>query len=123
MTARNERLVQWQRRRQHVFSIHRPNRMTTEETALEAALRLAASDPAARPDFYRLLLESEVFVIGATAHKKEGARTLDAGEKIGIQNWTRKDGSSVVPFFTSLDALQRAISEPADYLKLDARAL
>src|SRR5262245_54367301 len=97
--------------------------MTAEENALETALRLAASDPAARPDFYRLLLESEVFVIGATAHKEEGSRMLDAGEKIGIHNWTRKDGSPVIPFFTSLDALQRAITHPADYLKLGARSL
>lgn len=49
----------------------------TEETPLEHALRIAADEPASRPDFYRLLIESEVFIIGGTltADTSGGRRT------------------------------------------------
>lgn len=97
--------------------------MTIEENRLEAALRLAADDPANRPDFYHLLIESEVFVIGGTAQEPQGTRTLHSGDKITIQNWRRSDGKPVVPFFTSLSALQQAISESGNYLQLPARSL
>jgi hypothetical protein len=98
---------------------------TTEENPLERALRIAADEPATRPAFYRLLIESEVFVIGGTpsADPPGGRRTLDVGEKINIQNWQRSDGPPVIPFFTSVVALQRAITEPAGYLGLPARSL
>ncbi len=97
----------------------------TEETPLEHALRIAADEPASRPDFYRLLIESEVFIIGGTltADTSGGRRTLGSGEKINIQNWERSDGKPVIPFFSSVDSLQRAITEPASYLGLPARSL
>lgn len=94
-----------------------------EPSLLESALQSAADDPAMRPDFYRLLLDSVVFVIGGTAQGSPGKRTLSAREKINIQSWERSDGTPVIPFFTSLSALQQAIEEPADYLGLPARSL
>ena len=97
--------------------------MTTEENDLERALRLAANEPASRPDFYRLLVDSEVVVIGNTQRESDGVHNLNAGESVAIQNWQRSDGKQVIPFFTSLDALQRAITEPANYLKMPARTL
>lgn len=39
--------------------------MQTEENALEKALRKAADEPADRPEFYRILLESKILVIGS----------------------------------------------------------
>lgn len=95
----------------------------TETNPLERALQSAADDPASRPDFYRLLLDSVVFVIGGAAEGRSGNRTLSAGEKINIQNWERSDGTPVIPFFTSLSALQQAVEEPAGYLGLPARSL
>ena len=56
--------------------------MDTPASPLEQALRLAATDPAARPDFYRLLLEAEIFVIGESELLPEGAWTAKEGESI-----------------------------------------
>lgn len=94
----------------------------TEETTLEKALRLAADDPVQRPEFYRLLIESPVYVLG-DAGEWSGARTLAPGETVRIQNWTRDDGSPVIPFFTSLAALRKAIEAESSYMELPARSL
>jgi hypothetical protein len=40
--------------------------MQTDENVLETALELAAAAPANRPEFYRLLLESTIFVLGSS---------------------------------------------------------
>ena len=97
--------------------------MQTEDNVLEIALELAASEPAHRPEFYRLLLESTIFIIGSSASEQleEGPVTLKANTQIQVTNWVRPDGSSVVPFFTSLRALQQAITSDETYLALPAR--
>lgn len=97
--------------------------MEIEENTLEQALRHAAIDPAHRPEFYRVLLESTVFVIGTSDGQSEGFNTLEAGSKIQIQNWQKPDGSSVIPFFSSLAALHHAIESGASYMALPARSL
>lgn len=97
--------------------------MEIEENALEQALRRAATDPAHRPEFYRILLESTVFVIGESDSQSEGHKTFEAGSKIQIQNWQKPDGSLVIPFFSSLAVLQRAVESEANYMALPARSL
>lgn len=97
--------------------------METEENALEQSLRRAAVEPAERPDFYRLLLESTIYVIGPSDQVPEGEVTLQAGTTLQIQNWQRQDGSPVIPFFSSLEALQSAIEIEASYVALPARTL
>jgi hypothetical protein len=94
-----------------------------QENPLEVALRLAANEPAHRPEFYRLLLESSVYILGHSDGPGSGAVSLEAGAKISIQNWARNDGSPVIPFFTSLEALQRAIEHEVTYMALPARSL
>ena len=97
--------------------------MATDASPLEQALRLAATDPTARPDFYRQLLEAEVFVIGEADLKPEGAWTAQEGESISLQHWSKPDGTTVLPFFSSLAALQRAVDQEVTYYQLPARAL
>lgn len=97
--------------------------MTDQELKLEELLRAAASDPSARPDFYRALLDATVFVIGSTGDPALGRRTLLTDEKAQLLNWTRGDGFHVIPFFTSMESLQRAISEQVSYIGLPARTL
>lgn len=97
--------------------------MDTDASSLERALRLAATDPAARPDFYRELLEAEVFVIGDAQPRPEGEWTAQEGESISLQHWTKGDGTVVLPFFSSLVALQRAVEHEVTYYQLPARAL
>jgi hypothetical protein len=97
--------------------------MDHDESPLERALRLAATDPAARPDFYRQLLEAEVFVIGDADPRAEGEWTAQEGESISLQHWCKPDGTVVLPFFSSLEALQRALDHQVTYYQLPARAL
>lgn len=91
--------------------------------ALEIALEQAAKEPANRPEFYRLLLESEVFVLGNTEDHGEGRRTLASGEKVSIMNWQKNDGTLVVPFFSSLEVLRSAIKEQQSFVAMPARSL
>ncbi|MEA2203721.1 MAG: hypothetical protein QOE77_497 [Blastocatellia bacterium] len=97
--------------------------MQTEENVPETALELAAAEPANRPEVYRLLLESNIFVLGSSGQlgEGEGAVTLAADTKIEIQHWEKPDGSTAIPFFTSLQALQLAIQDDAPYIALPAR--
>ena len=97
--------------------------MDTDASPLERALRLAATDPAARPDFYRQLLEAEVFVIGPAQASHERSWTAQPGDSMALQPWSKPDGSSVLPFFSSLEALQGALDYQATYYRLPARAL
>ncbi len=95
--------------------------MQTEQDTLENALRAAATVPAERPAFYRLLLESSIYVIGSPDQLPEGSTTLPAGASVQIQNWQKPDGAPVIPFFSSLAALQSAITSEQGYLLLPAR--
>lgn len=89
---------------------------------LEAALRAAADDPGQRPAFYRLLLASMVYVIG-DGGKGAQARRLGRDERLSIRHWRTEDGGAVVPFFTSLAALQCVLNQESAYLALPAREL
>lgn len=92
------------------------------ENELETSLRLAADEPSARPEFYKQLVESNVFILGSSDSGEEGASTIPAGSQLSIMNWQRPDGSPIIPFFTSLHALQRAIEEEQSYISLPARS-
>ncbi len=80
---------------------------------LERKLMLAADNPASRPEFYKALMASEVFVIGFTDSEGEGVKTVPAGAKLSIVNWEKNDGTPIIPFFTSLETLQRSLVGPA----------
>jgi hypothetical protein len=92
------------------------------ETTLERLLRQAASEPAHRPEFYKTLLNSNVFVLG-TAGRGNGSHELEGGSKIKIASWEKQDGSPAIPFFTSLSTLLKAIDSEQTYLELPARSL
>lgn len=93
-----------------------------QENALEQSLRLAADEPAHRPEFFRILLDSTVYVLG-TAGTGKGHVTLEAGSNISIANWQKADGSPVIPFFSSLNVLQGSIDSEESYVEIPARSL
>jgi len=95
--------------------------MTKTQNPLEKSLMLAANDPASRPDFYKLLLESEIFVLGFSDSPEDGIKTLVKGSKLSIVNWEKNDGTPVIPFFTSLEALQSTLKEEARFVSMPAR--
>lgn len=94
-----------------------------EENPLEQALRMAATEPAHRPDFFRTLLESTVFILGHSSQSGSGETTLAEGDSVSIQSWARPDGSTAIPFFSSIYTLQLAIDEEVAYMALPAKAL
>lgn len=88
-------------------------------TRLEAALQQAAENPASRPAFYRLLLDSEVFVCGV----RGDAPSEDGQQTLSLRMWPGDDGAPSLPFFTRLDLLQNTIHEQNDAVSLNARLL
>lgn len=90
---------------------------------LEAALYQAATEPAARPGFYRCLMASDVFIIGRTDHPGDGSKTLEAGAKLAIAHMEKPDGTPFIPFFSSLEALSQVLREEAGYVSMPARDL
>jgi len=67
------------------------------ENRLEYTLKKAASEPAYRPEFYRLLLSEELVVLIRANSLEEGAYTLKVDRKVDIV--TLEDGR--IPVFTS----------------------
>lgn len=100
--------------------------MEMEENILEQALRRAANDPAECPEFYRVLLESKILVIGSSDGLSGVPQAMHEGLIINFAHWRKPDGSLFIPFFASLDALQRAIEidvgTTVNYVVLPAKA-
>ena len=95
-----------------------------EESELDKILRLAAGEPAHRPQFCEVLMRSEVFLLGSTEKSgMGGVVNLEAGNRVQIQHWQKPDGSAVIPFFSSLEVLKDSIEAEESYLALPARSL
>ncbi|NCF05005.1 MULTISPECIES: enhanced serine sensitivity protein SseB [Kosakonia] len=93
--------------------------MSESKNELETLLEQAATEPAYRPAFFRTLLESTVWVPGTAA---EGEAIVE-DSALDLQHWEKDDGNSVIPFFTSLQALQQAVSEEQAFVVMPARTL
>jgi type III secretion system (T3SS) SseB-like protein len=95
--------------------------MFTPENDLERSLVKAATDPSHRPQFYRDLLASDIFVISsgdAAMDIRDGV--LKQGATVAIQRW-RRDGQDWLPIFSSLPRLRQNLAAEANYLRLNAR--
>lgn len=79
---------------------------------LEKALIRAVKEPAARPEFYRLLLSSDLLILGNLA-----------GDQLQIVSTKNKAGTMVHPVFSSVPRVQAYIREKQNYLTLNGRAL
>jgi hypothetical protein len=95
------------------------------ENKLEELLRIAADEPAHRPEFCSVLLQSTIFVLGDTGERptEHSEANLAAGSNIRIQNWERPDGSPVIPFFSSLEVLSKSLDSENSYIELPVRSL
>jgi SseB protein C-terminal domain/SseB protein N-terminal domain len=94
------------------------------QNALEASLMKAAADPAHRPQFYRDLLEADVFIIQPPLPEgdpADGRMVLSRGESIQIGT-IESDGRQYLPVFSSLPLLQAMLTEPASYLRMGMRS-
>ncbi|WP_058913241.1 enhanced serine sensitivity protein SseB [Entomohabitans teleogrylli] len=93
--------------------------MSETKNELEILLEQAAAEPAYRPAFFRTLLESTVWVPGERA-AGQAATVPDA---VDLQHWEKDDGSSVIAFFTSLEALRQAVQTEQAFVVMPARDL
>lgn len=94
------------------------------ENALENALMRAAREPAARPEFYRLLLESDLLVLGRIARAAPGTEgpTVHPGDSLQIAS-AQINGRTSHPVFSSTTRLQAYIRQKEDFLSLNGRTL
>lgn len=78
------------------------------ENPLERLLRDATSEIGLRPEFYRCLLEADVFVPIEPAPGQGRDGTIAAGSTLAIKTLVRNDGVGVIPFYSSAHALFEA---------------
>ncbi|MED5017311.1 enhanced serine sensitivity protein SseB C-terminal domain-containing protein [Paenibacillus chibensis] len=91
------------------------------QNKLEEQLVMAAQYPIAREDFYRELLESEVYTIQVGMQARDHQhQTLVSGDRINLIN-VQYNGTDYVPIFTSLLRLQQFIKEEAQFISMKAK--
>jgi hypothetical protein len=98
-----------------------PRRTDAKPNALEHALARAADDPEYFPEFFRLLMESRVYVVGEMEDGDDGRRS--GGATMLLAGVTGADGEDAIPFFSSLAMLRRAMDDPRPYVHLPVRVL
>ncbi len=94
------------------------------ENELEKMLVEAVRNPAAGPVFYRLLLESDLLVLGSPADKENASEqfSLEPGDRLNLVSG-EKDGKRYLPIFSSLKRMQDYIQDESKYLRVNGRAL
>ena len=93
------------------------------ENKLESLLIEAAQNPVRRLEFYKQLLESDVYVLGSIDQdEKEGIFTAEKGRKLHIQQIMVED-KVMIPIFSSLKRLSMFISKQENYFRINFRDL
>jgi hypothetical protein len=94
------------------------------ENMLERSLMKAADDPAHRAQFYRDLVESNVFIIqhGPLPEKTRKRTVLKEGYELSLQSMDL-GGKSYLPIFSSLPRLEAVLRGEAGYIALNALEL
>lgn len=99
--------------------------MSVQENDLEKALRLAATDPASRPAFYTLLLNSNVYALVPPEVRAVLEKYSDPSveQQISLITWQTQDGASVLPVFTSLRVLKELTEGHEAHVTMPVRHL
>jgi len=94
------------------------------ENELERALVRAVKEPHAVPDFYRLLLSSDLLVLGSVEGHENDTEVFNAAPGSNIRLVTgQKDGGQYLPIFSSLARMQEYVKQQSNYLSVNGRAL
>lgn len=103
---------------------HHHDDVVPDGDQLEQLLKLAVSHVAHRPAFFSALLDATVYILGDSLQvSEEGESKLKAEAPVNIQHWEKQDGSSVIPFFSSLTRLQNAVERQQPFIAMPARVL
>jgi hypothetical protein len=92
---------------------------------LEETLVRAATEPAARPEFYRRLLAAELYVLAEEAPAAEGVTSKPAAADAAFITWESPDGP-YVPLFSSrgrVDEIARLRERTYGFVALTGKAL
>jgi hypothetical protein len=94
------------------------------ENELEKALVSAVKSPATAPNFYRLLLEEDLFVMGTAQGKEDAIETftLKSGGKLNLVTGL-KNGGTFLPVFSSMLRMQEYVKQETKFLRIKGRAL
>jgi hypothetical protein len=94
------------------------------ENELERALVSAVKNPASAPDFYRLLLDSDLLVMGTVEGQEDATEqfSIGPGGKVNLVTGV-KNGSTFLPVFSSLLRMQEYVKQETKYLRVNGRAL
>lgn len=94
-----------------------------QENKLEALIPKAAAEPAYRPEFFRVLLESEVYVISDYGQADEGHGYLTDGDSLSILAMPLDENTQIIPFFSSIDELTSYVDFDAKWVGINTRHL
>jgi hypothetical protein len=94
------------------------------ENRLEEALVRAVENPATAPDFYRLLLENDLLVLGTVEGQEDATSqfSLEPGGQLKLVTGER-NGERFLPVFSSLPRMQAYVKEESRYLSVKGHAL
>ncbi|HEX4861363.1 MAG TPA: SseB family protein [Rhizomicrobium sp.] len=94
------------------------------ENPLEEALLRANKNAMTRREFKRLLLDSDLVVVGRVEGREfsEGESALRPGEKLKL-GLVERGGQRCIPCFTSTARLKAGIAQHTAYVTLKGRAL
>ena len=94
------------------------------ENRLEEALVQAVDSPSTAPDFYGLLLESDLLVLGTVEGQESAtsAFSLEPGGQLALVTGER-NGERFLPIFSSVTRMQAYVKEESRYLSVNGRAL
>jgi hypothetical protein len=94
------------------------------ETSLEEAFLRAQKNPMSRREFNRMLLDSDLIVVGRIEGREfsEIGGTMRQGEKLKL-GLVEHNGQRWIPCFTSTARLEAGIEQNTAYVVLNGRAL
>ena len=92
------------------------------ENPLEEALVKAVKTPLQSQDFFRLMLEADLLVIGTVEAGPDGKFTAGPGSQFQLETG-EKDGARFLPVFSSLPRMQAYAKKECKYLAMQGRAL
>jgi hypothetical protein len=94
------------------------------ENALEKALVEAVKNPSSASDFYRLLLESDLLVMGSAEGQEDAQEKFSLAPGSNLRLVTGlKDGSQYLPVFSSLARMQEFVKQETKFLSINGRDL
>lgn len=98
--------------------------MENNEKQLEELLVKASLEPSFRPLFLDQLLQADIYCIGVTDQPSghENKQILEEGSQLRLMHFQSEEGEPYLPFFLSLESLQKGIDEQQSYLRIPAKS-